>query len=191
MHVYMFRVMPLLLPLHMWHCHVFQVITLSAPCTTVMCDTCTADPLTGHACCHTNHTTINHTTPPWLVVPVIRSCQSPIWIWLVNYLHLHLHLQALGCTCGHLDHSFFCDSNQASRSAASFHGAIYERVILPVVLLAVDQHGVRALRCQLGNESVHVHVNVNNVDTIVLAGHPISTSPSVNDNTQPSPPPHP
>ena len=23
------------------------------------------------------------------MVPVIRSCQSPIWIWLVNYLHLH------------------------------------------------------------------------------------------------------
>ena len=31
--------------------------------------------------------------PPWLVVPVIRSCQSPIRIWLVNYLHLHLQLQ--------------------------------------------------------------------------------------------------
>ena len=32
-----------------------------------------------------------------LVVPVLRSCQSPIWIWLVNYLHLHLHLhQQLG-----------------------------------------------------------------------------------------------
>ena len=24
----------------------------------------------------------------WLV----HICQSPIWIWLVNYLHLHLHL---------------------------------------------------------------------------------------------------
>ena len=32
------------------------------------------------------------------MVPVIRSCQSPIWIWLVNYLHLHLHLQ------GHTPH---------------------------------------------------------------------------------------
>ena len=30
--------------------------------------------------------------PPWLLVPVIRSCQSPTWIWLVNYLHLHLHV---------------------------------------------------------------------------------------------------
>ena len=29
----------------------------------------------------------------WLVVPVIRSCQSPIRIWLANYLHLHLHAQ--------------------------------------------------------------------------------------------------
>ena len=29
--------------------------------------------------------------PLWLVVPVIRSCQTPIWIWLVNYLHLQLH----------------------------------------------------------------------------------------------------
>ena len=29
--------------------------------------------------------------PPWLVVPVIRSCQSPTWIWLVNHLHVHLH----------------------------------------------------------------------------------------------------
>ena len=26
---------------------------------------------------------------------VLRSCQSPIWIWLVKYLHLHLHLQQL------------------------------------------------------------------------------------------------
>ena len=25
----------------------------------------------------------------WLVVPVNRSFQSPIWIWLINYLHLH------------------------------------------------------------------------------------------------------
>ena len=32
--------------------------------------------------------------PPRLVVPVLRSCQSPIWIWLVDYLHLHLHLLA-------------------------------------------------------------------------------------------------
>ena len=32
-----------------------------------------------------------------LVVPVLRSCQSPMWIWLVNYLHLHYiyHLQQL------------------------------------------------------------------------------------------------
>ena len=30
------------------------------------------------------------------MVPVIRSGQSPRWIWLVNYLHLHLHLQAAG-----------------------------------------------------------------------------------------------
>ena len=29
-----------------------------------------------------------------LVVPVLRSCQSPIRIWLVNYLHLRLHLHA-------------------------------------------------------------------------------------------------
>ena len=28
--------------------------------------------------------------PPWLVVPVIRRCQIPIWIWLVNYLHLQV-----------------------------------------------------------------------------------------------------
>ena len=26
------------------------------------------------------------------MVPVLRSCQSPTWIWLVNYLHLRLHL---------------------------------------------------------------------------------------------------
>ena len=26
----------------------------------------------------------------WLVAPVIRSCQSPTWIWLVNCLHLHV-----------------------------------------------------------------------------------------------------
>ena len=30
--------------------------------------------------------------PPWLVVPVVRTCQSPMWTWLVNYLHSHLHL---------------------------------------------------------------------------------------------------
>ena len=28
------------------------------------------------------------------MVPVIRSCQSPVWIWLVNYVQLHLHLLA-------------------------------------------------------------------------------------------------
>ena len=33
--------------------------------------------------------------PPWLVVPVLRSCQSLIWIWLVNYLHLHLLLHSM------------------------------------------------------------------------------------------------
>ena len=27
------------------------------------------------------------------MVPVLRSCQSPIRLWPVNYLHLHLHLQ--------------------------------------------------------------------------------------------------
>ena len=42
--------------------------------------------------------------PHGLVVPVIRSCQSPIRIWLVNYLHLHLHLhcavaRSLFCSC--------------------------------------------------------------------------------------------
>ena len=31
-----------------------------------------------------------------LVVPVLRSCQSPTWIWRVNYLHLHLHLHVRG-----------------------------------------------------------------------------------------------
>ena len=29
--------------------------------------------------------------PHWLEVPVIRSCQSPVWIWHVNYLHLRFH----------------------------------------------------------------------------------------------------
>ena len=28
----------------------------------------------------------------WLEVPVLRSCQSPIRIWLVNFVHLRLHL---------------------------------------------------------------------------------------------------
>ena len=32
---------------------------------------------------------------PLLVVPVLRSCQSPIWIWPVNYLHLQLHLHSI------------------------------------------------------------------------------------------------
>ena len=32
-----------------------------------------------------------HQRSTWLVVPVIRSCQSPIWIWLVIFLHLQLH----------------------------------------------------------------------------------------------------
>ena len=32
--------------------------------------------------------------PPWLVVPALQSCQSPIWISLVNYLHyIYLFLQ--------------------------------------------------------------------------------------------------
>ena len=47
------------------------------------------------------------------MVPVLRSCQSPIWIWLVNYLHLPLHsctgltgppMQPLSCRSPHLPH---------------------------------------------------------------------------------------
>ena len=36
--------------------------------------------------------------PPWLVVPFIRSCQSPIRIWSADYLqplvrmHMHVHM---------------------------------------------------------------------------------------------------
>ena len=34
------------------------------------------------------------------MVPVIRSCQSPTWIWLVKYLHLHpRRLCILLCRC--------------------------------------------------------------------------------------------
>ena len=43
-------------------------------------------------CCQTN-TNTSGGVPPWLVVPFLRSCQSPIWTWLVHYLHLHLHLR--------------------------------------------------------------------------------------------------
>ena len=42
--------------------------------------------------------------PPWLVVPVLRSCQSPTWVWLVNYLHLNLHVRITGMHA--------CQSNQ-------------------------------------------------------------------------------
>ena len=28
--------------------------------------------------------------PPWLVIPVLWSCQRPIQIWLVNNLDLHI-----------------------------------------------------------------------------------------------------
>ena len=44
-----------------------------------------------------------------LVVPVTRSCQSPIWTWLVNNLHLHLHRQQgiMQCAqCNARMHSF-------------------------------------------------------------------------------------
>ena len=36
------------------------------------------------------------------MVPVIRRCQSSVWIWLENCLHLHLHLHVQNsglCTC--------------------------------------------------------------------------------------------
>ena len=37
--------------------------------------------------------------PPWLVVPVIRRCQRPIRIWLVNYSHLHIYKASSGWPC--------------------------------------------------------------------------------------------
>ena len=41
------------------------------------------------------------------MVPVLRSCQSPLWIWLVNHSHSHLHCctrmrstpMAVECSC--------------------------------------------------------------------------------------------
>ena len=45
----------------------------------------------AHACgMHDSHAS-------WLV-PVIRSCQSPIWIWLVNHLHPTTQCQGGMCT---------------------------------------------------------------------------------------------
>ena len=35
--------------------------------------------------------------PPWLVVPVLLSRQSPLWIRLANALHFRLHSGALWC----------------------------------------------------------------------------------------------
>ena len=46
----------------------------------------------SHACHMHEPGTDARIWTPWLVVPVIRSCQSPIWIWLENYLQFHLHL---------------------------------------------------------------------------------------------------
>ena len=48
----------------------------------------------------------------WLVVPLIRSCQSPIWIWLVNHLHLHLHLHACCNSCN----AWQCMADQEPRA---------------------------------------------------------------------------
>ena len=38
--------------------------------------------------------------PPRLVVPVLRSCQSPIWMWLVNFLYfIYICASSAGFKC--------------------------------------------------------------------------------------------
>ena len=60
----------------------------------------------GCVCCGTLFRFESHPQgglPPQLVVPVLRNCQRPIRIWLVNYVRLHLHVQGRsGCAeCRH------------------------------------------------------------------------------------------
>ena len=66
-------------------------VSASIPCACLVFKTVAHAPHASHRrrCCQLRAVT-------WLVVPVIRSCQSPIWIWLVSYLHLHLHLHVGG-----------------------------------------------------------------------------------------------
>ena len=62
--------------------------------------------------------------PPWLVVPVLRSCQSPKWIWLVNYLHLHLHGRQCYAVCQTFTHT---KSPRPCRKPYSSHTALPSR----------------------------------------------------------------
>ena len=39
---------------------------------------------------------------PWIVVPVLWSCQSPIQTWLVYYIHLYVSCFAHGWSCRQL-----------------------------------------------------------------------------------------
>ena len=58
--------------------------------------------------------------PPWLVVPVLRSCQSPTWIWLVNYLHyitLHERKPAAGISLSTMGHLVPNDAWTAERTS--------------------------------------------------------------------------
>ena len=61
--------------------------------------------------------------PPWLVVPVLRSCQSPTWIWLVNYLHLHLHLQLTDQAPGTIESAAQESRRTTATSTAAVHAS--------------------------------------------------------------------
>ena len=78
-----------------------------------------------------------------LVVPVLRSCQSPIWMWLVNYLHLRLRLQLATCPMArpratpfqppppciwHPDTDVVCSSR---RPAAPGHTQLRKHLLVP------------------------------------------------------------
>ena len=60
---------------------------------------------------------------------VLRSCQSPIWIWPVNNLHLHLHLHL-----GHLgyllaDHRVICFGSNSCTTFARHGGHVSGNVV--------------------------------------------------------------
>ena len=73
------------------------------------------------------------------MVPVIRSCHSPIWIWLVNCLHLLLLLHVHSCSCARKFVPSTCRAGGGGRHAGWF-----------MIILARSRVSVRSTYCLPG-----------------------------------------
>ena len=100
------------------------------------------------------------------MVPVIRSCQSPIWIWLVNYLHLHLHTYVL---CSH-QHTLSTLTWHTIRSPRGLIQNCKASMACNIALAWSRKHEHRVLHChgRLLQQSPPLPINLPHIYVVIL-----------------------